>query len=120
MAATPKTTEFVATYESAAIESPLAALGVLASYECQAAAIARSKGDGLRVHYGCDETTTEFWDVHATMEADHASWTLEALQSCCRSGSDSDDSRLVADGMRRGANAWWEWLSEREAEHAAA
>ncbi|MGO9560735.1 MAG: iron-containing redox enzyme family protein [Acidimicrobiales bacterium] len=123
-AATAKTKELVATYEAATTESPLAALGVLAAYECQAAAIAQSKGEGLRAHYGCDASATEFWDLHATMESDHASWTLEAIEAIEAiesAGTDSDAAaEIVAAAMRRGAEAWWEWLSEREAEHAAA
>jgi pyrroloquinoline quinone (PQQ) biosynthesis protein C len=45
--ATQRTNELVATYEAATTESPLAGLGVLAAYECQAAAIAQSKGPSL-------------------------------------------------------------------------
>ena len=116
--ATQRTNELVATYEAATAESPLAGLGVLAAYECQAAAIAQSKGEGLRANYGCDAEASEFWDVHATMEAEHASWTLEAIELA---GADSDEAvEIVAGAMRGGADAWWEWLSEREAEHAEA
>ena len=121
VAATPATAALIAIYRDAVAKSPIAGLGVLASYECQAAAIASSKADGLREHYGAGPEATEFWDVHATMEADHASWTLEAITSLAGSSPDDEDTaELASDGMQLGAAAWWEWLSEREAEHAAA
>lgn len=37
------------------------------------------KQGGLRAHYGIAQAGSAFWDVHASMDADHASWTLDAL-----------------------------------------
>jgi len=103
----------VATYRELAEQSPVAAIAGLAAYETQAASIAASKGDGLRRWYGVDAVGTKFWDVHATMDADHADWAVEALALL---GADESE---VADASRRAADAWWSLLDEREAEGMA-
>ena len=51
-----------------------------------------------------------FWDVHATMDADHGDWAVEALALL-----DADPTE-VADASRRAADAWWALLDERDAE----
>lgn len=117
-APTAATSALVEAYRSAAAAGPLEGLALLAAYESQAAAIASSKGEGLRDHYGLDGPATVFWDVHAALEEDHASWTIEAI-ALTRQADGSDDS-AVAHSMRRGAEAWWAFLDEREAEHVAA
>jgi hypothetical protein len=72
------------------------------------AAIADSKGEGLRRHYGADETATKFWDVHGTLEADHATWTMDGLASL------NGDAQVISLGARRIADSWWNFLTERE------
>jgi pyrroloquinoline-quinone synthase len=106
-APTPATEALVDVYRTAA--RPVGALAVLGAYEVQAAAIARTKADGLRAHYGLDDTGTAFWDVHAALEETHAAWTADALADL---GADSAD---VAREARRSADAWWAFLDEREA-----
>jgi pyrroloquinoline quinone (PQQ) biosynthesis protein C len=109
-AAGPAATALVATYEELVDDRPEAALAGLAAYETQAAAIAASKADGLRRFYGADPVACEFWDVHATMDADHGEWTVDALTRC------GADPALVFGAARRAADAWWSLLDEREAE----
>jgi pyrroloquinoline-quinone synthase len=99
--------------ERASAADPLSALALLAAYEVQAGAIARSKADGLRAHYGFDDTGCRFWDVHAAMESEHADWSIEALATL------TDDEEGVFTAARRGADAWWAFLDEREAEAPA-
>jgi pyrroloquinoline-quinone synthase len=106
----PAADELAATYLELAGQSPVAAIGGLAAYETQAAAIATTKGDGLRRWYGVDTDGTEFWDVHATMDAEHGDWAVEALALL---GADETE---VADAARRAADAWWALLDERESE----
>lgn len=98
------------TYFDLAGEGPVAVLAGLAAYETQASAIAATKGEGLRRWYGMDQAGTEFWDVHAQMDADHGDWALRALAEL---GADPDQ---VADAAGRAADAWWALLDEREAE----
>ncbi len=109
----PAAEALVDTYFELVADGPAAALAGLAAYETQAAAIASSKADGLRRWYGVDAGGTEFWDVHARMDADHGEWAVAAL---ARLGADPDD---VAAAARRGAEAWWALLDERQAEAPA-
>jgi len=102
------------TYRDLARQSPVAALAGLAAYETQAAAIASSKGEGLRRWYGMDAAGTRFWDVHSSMDMEHGDWAVEALALL---GADADE---VAAGARRAADAWWALLDEREEEGQAA
>jgi pyrroloquinoline quinone (PQQ) biosynthesis protein C len=102
------------TYRALARRSPVSALAGLAAYESQAAAIAATKGDGLRRWYGMDAADTRFWDVHSTMDVDHGDWAVEALALL---GADTDE---VSDSARCAADAWWALLDERQSEYLAA
>ncbi len=106
----PAAEALAGTYRALADESPAAAVAGLAAYETQAAAIAATKGDGLRRWYGMDTAGTAFWDVHATMDVDHGDWAVEALAMM------DADPAVVADASRRAAEAWWALLDERESE----
>jgi pyrroloquinoline quinone (PQQ) biosynthesis protein C len=109
VAATAATAALVALQVSTAATGPAAALAVVAAYEVQAGAIAVSKAAGLAEHYGVDERGTRFWDVHGSMEADHATWSLDALALLCRDASE------LSGPARAAAEAWWAFLDEREA-----
>jgi pyrroloquinoline quinone (PQQ) biosynthesis protein C len=81
----------------------------MVAYETQAPAIAASKASGLRRHYACEECTTSFWDVHATMDLDHGDWGIDALEAM-----DADPGEVFV-SARRAADVWWAFLDEREA-----
>src|SRR5438445_114925 len=49
-----------------------------------------------------------FWDVHASLDTEHAAWALEAL-----AGSDADMATVV-DAAGTAADAWWGFLDERD------
>jgi pyrroloquinoline-quinone synthase len=106
----PATAALTDLQRSTAAADPVAALAVIAAYEVQAGAVATTKSAGLAEHYGLDEHGTRFWDVHAAMEADHATWSLDALALLCR---DADD---VAGPAAAAAAAWWAFLDERDAD----
>jgi pyrroloquinoline quinone (PQQ) biosynthesis protein C len=108
----PAARALTATYGSLVAEGPVAALAGLAAYETQASDIAVTKADGLRRWYGMDSVGTAFWDVHATMDADHGEWATESLDLL------DADPATVAVAARRAADAWWAFLDEREAEAA--
>lgn len=105
----PAAEALAGTYLDLVAEGPAAALAGMAAYETQASAIASSKAEGLRRWYGMDRAGTEFWDVHAAMELDHGEWATEALT---RMGA---DPAVVGEAARRGADAWWALLDERQA-----
>jgi pyrroloquinoline-quinone synthase len=105
--ATPATRRLVQTYESAG--SALDSLGVLVAYEIQAADVAASKAAGLG-QYGVSDADTAFWTEHADVDVTHRQWALEALHELAGGSIEA-----AAAGLRRGADAWWAFLDEREA-----
>ncbi len=110
----PAARELADSYRALVRQSPVAAIAGLAAYESQAAAIAATKGDGLRRWYGMDAAGTRFWDVHSSMDVDHGDWAVDALALL---GAEADE---VSDGARRAADAWWALLDERQSEYLAA
>jgi len=108
VAPSPTTAALLSGVRSAAASDPIAALAMVAAYEVQAADIAASKADGLRRHYGMDADGTQFWDVHSVQEAAHADWSIDALTAL------EVDPAVVGAAARVAANAWWDFLTERE------
>lgn len=106
----PAAAALVGTYRELVAEGPIAALAGLAAYETQASQIAWLKADGLRRWYGFDAAGTEFWDVHADLDAEHGDWTVDALDLL------EADPAVVTTAARRAAEAWWALLDEREAD----
>ena len=113
--ASPATAALLATYDDLLEEGGAAGLAGFLAYECQAAEVAASKASGLRRHYGLDDEAVSFWEHHAAVDARHGRWLGEALG---QTAADGPDSVLAA--VRRGADAWWAFLDEREAVAAAA
>ena len=109
MPPTDATESSLRTYGDLVASSAEEGLAAVVAYEMQAPAIAASKADGLRRHYGIDDQGTRFWDLHATMDDDHARWGIEALAAL-----DVPESRLIS-AARSAADAWWAFLDEREA-----
>jgi pyrroloquinoline quinone (PQQ) biosynthesis protein C len=109
VAATAATANLLSAIRTVAASDPVAALSMVAAYEVQAADIAASKGDGLRLHYGMDADGTKFWDIHTTQEVAHAYWSAQALAEL------DADPVLVTAAARVAADAWWSFLDEREA-----
>jgi pyrroloquinoline quinone (PQQ) biosynthesis protein C len=108
VAPTKATAALLSAIRSAAGHDPVAALSMVAAYEVQAADIAASKADGLRRHYGLDAEGTRFWDIHTTQEVAHAGWSTEALAVV------DADAAVVHESARVAAEAWWDFLTERE------
>ncbi len=107
--AAPATAALVALYRHLGSCDQVAALAALGAYEVQAAEVAVSKASGLRTRYGLSDGQTRFWDVHGTMDSEHAAWVLDAL-------ADLDaDPEVVRGGGRGAAEAWWAFLDERQA-----
>jgi pyrroloquinoline-quinone synthase len=108
--ATTATGTLTSTYADLVTEGAVAGLAGLAAYETQASAIAGTKAEGLRLRYQIDEEGTSFWDVHAAMEVEHGDWIIDALASL-----DARPDQVEA-AARRGADAWWAFLDDRELE----
>jgi pyrroloquinoline quinone (PQQ) biosynthesis protein C len=106
--ATSGTEQLLDTYQSLIASSGAEGLAAVVAYEMQAPEIASSKASGLRRHYGIDATATYFWDIHATMDVDHAQWGIEALAAL------DIPERQVVGAARAAADAWWAFLDDRE------
>jgi pyrroloquinoline quinone (PQQ) biosynthesis protein C len=102
------TRHLVDTYSALIDAGSAHGLAAMVAYEMQAPAIAASNAEGLRRHYGVDAAGTAFWDLHATMDNDHADWTFEALATL------PVVAGAIVTSARAGADAWWEFLDERE------
>jgi pyrroloquinoline quinone (PQQ) biosynthesis protein C len=103
------TSQLLTTHRDLIDSSPAEGLVALVAYEIQAPAIAASKADGLRRHYGASAGATRFWDIHATMDLDHARWGIEAVAEL------GAPEGLLAAAARSAADAWWAFLDDREA-----
>jgi pyrroloquinoline-quinone synthase len=104
----PAMARLLEAYDTVLERGSAAALAGLWAYESQGAAIAKSKAEGLRAHYGVENDAATFWDAHWLVEGDHAAWTLEALSSF------NPDADEVAAAARLIGDAWWSFLDERE------
>jgi pyrroloquinoline-quinone synthase len=114
-AAKPGTTEIgsatrslLNAHDELVASSPAEGLTAVLAYELQSPEISASKATGLRSHYGVDDGSVAFWDVHAGVEGDHASWTLDAVIA------GGGEAATVGPAARRAADAWWAFLDERE------
>jgi pyrroloquinoline-quinone synthase len=107
-APTRATKELVDLYREAASTGAAAALSVIGTYEIQASEVARTKAVSLRTHYAMSQAGTEFWDVHAELEAAHAQWTVEALADL------GEPDETVLRFAKASSDAWWAFLDERE------
>jgi pyrroloquinoline-quinone synthase len=108
----PAMARLLEAYDTVLERGSAAALAGLWAYESQGAAIAKSKAEGLRAHYGVENDAATFWDAHWLVEGDHAAWTLEALSSF------NPDADVVAAAARLIGDAWWSFLDERELDAA--
>jgi pyrroloquinoline-quinone synthase len=104
----PATERLVQEYRRQLDNGPAQALAALAAYEVQAPEIAASKSAGLRNRYGLSAAQTRFWDVHSTMDTEHAGWVLDALAIVGAA------DEVVREAARRTADAWWAFLDERQ------
>ncbi len=104
----PAMQRLVDAYSDVLAQGPTAALAGLWAYESQGAGIADSKAEGLAAHYGASADSLAFWWAHGTIEADHAKWTLEALELL------DPDNAVAREAARLIGDAWWEFLDERE------
>ena len=108
---TEATRNLLDTYGRLVSAGSASGLAALIAYEVQAPEIAATKAAGLRAHYALDSRATEFWDVHAHMDRDHAEWALDALAQLPR-------AEAAIPAAREAADAWWAFLDERECEAA--
>jgi pyrroloquinoline-quinone synthase len=106
---TPAMAALLKTYRDATVRGAADGFAAVLAYEAQAPAVAETKAAGLRLRDTVPESAIAFWDLHATVDVDHAQWAVQALARTA-----ADDESLTA-AMREAAAAWWAFLDEREA-----
>jgi pyrroloquinoline-quinone synthase len=112
VAPSPAMASLLSVYQRAGASSAAEGFAAVLAYEAQSPAVSASKAAGLREHGILDGEALDFWDLHATLDTDHAAWALEALaQSGVPAG-------VLGETMRATADAWWLFLDEREAQRA--
>lgn len=95
------------TYRRAATEAPVAAgIAAIYAYERQVPEVAGAKIAGLEASYGVsDGRTLAFWEVHRSLDEDHAAGERAVLAGA---GKKDGDSALRATG--EALEAWWRFL----------
>ena len=84
------------------------ALAALYAYESQQPEVSRRKADGLRQHYGIDDSATlAYFELHAETDIRHRRGEREALRRCLSAGAPDD---LVLDSGNEALSAYWELL----------
>ncbi len=88
--------------------SPERGLAALYAYESQIPAVAESKIDGLRKHYGVDDPRgTAYFKVHIEADREHAATERELLEGTLNDAN----ADLVSESVDRALNSLWEMLS---------
>jgi pyrroloquinoline-quinone synthase len=105
----PAMARLLEVYAAARTRGAAEGFAALLAYEAQSPEVAASKAQGLREHRILDGDGLRFWDLHATLDREHAAWALDALGVC------GADEQAVGDSIVAAADAWWAFLDEREA-----
>lgn len=92
----PETAALIAHFRASMLSSPAAALAALYTYESRVPAIATTKADGLRKHYGADTATTRYFTLHQTADVLHAHVWREALSSELTQHPEPSEEALAA------------------------
>jgi pyrroloquinoline-quinone synthase len=116
----PETAALVAHFGSAMQDAPASALASLYTYESRVPAIARTKAEGLKQHYGADQATSRYFALHQTADVYHAKVWREAIETELAAHPEQADAAL--DAAEATAAVLWNTLSgiERERQQARA
>jgi pyrroloquinoline-quinone synthase len=77
----PETAALIAYFRETMQTSPAAALAALYTYESRVPAIARTKAEGLKQHYGADAATARYFTLHQTADVRHAQIWRDAIET---------------------------------------
>jgi pyrroloquinoline-quinone synthase len=101
-------------------DSPASALASLYTYESRVPAIARTKAEGLKQHYGADPATARYFTLHQVADVYHAKAWRDAIESELAAHPEQADAAL--DAAEATAAALWNTLGgiERERQQARA
>lgn len=101
----PAAAHIVSTFEGLARESLAAGLAALYAYESQQPAVARTKAEGLRAHYGVTEPSAlAYFRVHEEADVRHRQGERDALAACLEAGVAAE---TVTEAASRALDAYW-------------
>jgi pyrroloquinoline-quinone synthase len=114
----PETAALIAHFRGATQTSPATALASLYTYESRVPAIARTKAEGLKQHYGADKVTARYFTIHQTADVHHATVWRDAIEA--ELVAHPEDADVALDAAEATAAALWKMLSgiERERQRA--
>jgi pyrroloquinoline-quinone synthase len=114
----PETAALIAHFRGAMQTSPATALASLYTYESRVPAIARTKAEGLKQHYGADKATARYFTIHQTADVHHAKVWRDAIEA--ELATHPEDADVALDAAEATAAALWSTLSgiERERQRA--
>jgi pyrroloquinoline-quinone synthase len=90
--------------EAMATKSPAFALGMLYGYESQTPAVAKTKVEGLRRHYGIAGKGAAYFELHGELDVEHSDELARAMATTI---TDEESQAEAVDGARAGAAAIW-------------
>jgi pyrroloquinoline-quinone synthase len=116
----PETAALVAHFRGVMQDAPASALAALYTYESRVPAIARTKAEGLKQHYGADNTTARYFTLHQTADVHHSNVWRNAIEAELTAHPEQADAAL--DAAEATAAVLWNTLSgiERERQQARA
>jgi pyrroloquinoline-quinone synthase len=114
----PETAALIAHFRCAMHASPASALASLYTYESRVPAIARTKAEGLKDHYGADKATARYFTLHQIADVHHAEVWRHAIEAELAARPENADAAL--DAAEAAAAALWSTLNgiERERQRA--
>ena len=100
-------------YRATMTKSPAEALAALYAYESRVPAIAKTKAEGLKQHYGTDAATRRYFTVHTVADVHHARVWHDLLTRELAAHPDQTEAAL--DAAEDAARALWNTLDAIEA-----
>jgi pyrroloquinoline-quinone synthase len=110
----PETMALIAHFRGAVQDAPASALASLYTYESRVPAIARTKAEGLKEHYGADMATARYFALHQVADVYHAKVWRDAIEAELTAHPEETDAAL--DAAEATAAALWNTLSGIERE----
>jgi pyrroloquinoline-quinone synthase len=105
----PETKAVIGHFRTAMQSAPLSALAALYTYESRVPAIARTKAEGLKQHYGADQATARYFTLHQVADVHHARVWRNAMET--ELSAHPEETEAALDMAEATAAALWETLS---------
>lgn len=110
----PETAALIAHFHDAMQDAPASALAALYTYESRVPAIARTKAEGLKQHYGADMATSRYFTLHQVADVYHAKVWRDAIEA--ELAAHPEETDVALDAAEATAAALWNTLSGVERE----